>query len=105
MAVTPLLVIVVTAALTVPYETFAEFCISVPAGVAVCANAGVVIEHTNRRIASRTKPWGEYLPIDAPKAGRLFTVPPACVGASNDFTVHQLTFHELPRSGEGCAYR
>ena len=58
--------------------------IAVPAGVTVCARAGR--DDSNSKPASATPARRAiHAPIDTPRAGRLFTVPPAlCVTAAND---------------------
>src|ERR1044071_2148233 len=55
--------------------TVAALSIAVPAGVTVCARAGR--EKHSRPASTMPARRAKHTPIDTPKAGRLFTVPPA----------------------------
>ena len=83
-ALTWLLVIVIGAPPAPRYETVAELRIVVPTGVGVatCASAAPCATRSRRTADALA---ANRRPIDAPKAGRLFTVPPAsCVGTCRD---------------------
>jgi hypothetical protein len=95
-------------------ETVATFWMVLPAGLATCAEAPA---HTLSN-AKAAETWRKNLqaadrhskneesrtfvpPIDAPRAGRLFTVPPAsCVGAPNGGLCISSRPHELAHSGD-----
>src|SRR6185295_1690675 len=89
-AETRLVVIVVGVPPAPTNVTVAALSIAVPAGVTVCARAG---RATHSRPAS-TKPArrANHTPIDTPKAGWLFTTPPAlCITVCDDgWSIDQL---------------
>ena len=84
MAVTRLVVIVVGVPLVPTKLTVATLSIAVPAGVTVCARAGREKDAANRRARTPAR-RAIHAPIDTPRAGRLFAVPPAlCITVCED---------------------